>query len=135
MGEEESNEEIAKELAGLIGSNPYPESKHNVHSFLNNVASSANTTKTGYLTETELGLMPQTLRSCKELALISKKIMNNDFFEEYFLAEGEILTATSLSKNAKLLELAILQRREIADITKSKKKNKSWFKKKDEAEE
>ena len=37
--------------------------------------------------------------------------------------------STSLSKDAKLIELAVMQRREIADVTKRPmKENRGWFK-------
>ena len=54
-----------------------------------------------------------------------------DYYGEYFRRKGEILTSTSLSKNAKLITLAItsMQKREMADTTKPKKVNKGWFKK------
>ena len=45
--------------------------------------------------------------------------------------QSEILTSTSLSKEAKLLELAVVSRREVADVTKKpRKENSSWFKRK-----
>jgi hypothetical protein len=130
MSEDEmlNEDELTDRLAGLIGSNPMPEEKHNVHSFLFNVATADDTTKLGNINETELGTMPQTVRSSKELALISDKIMNNNFFKDYFDKESEIMTATSLSKDAKLVSLAVLQKREVADVTKKSKPNKGWFK-------
>lgn len=111
---------------------PLPEEKHNVHSFLFRVATSEDTTKLGNLTSDELGLPNLTLRANKELALISNKIMENDYFSQYYGAKGEILTSTSLSKEAKLINLAVLQKRVIEDATsKPIKENKGWFKKKD----
>lgn len=129
--------ELEQQLAHLIGTTPQGEDKQTVHKFLHNVATAKDTTKVGFLNEEELGKPELTERACKELALISKKIMGNDFFKEYFEEEAEILTSTSLSKEAKLLELAVVQRREVADITKKEKpkENKGWFKKKNVSEE
>jgi hypothetical protein len=107
-----------------------PEEKHNVFSFLHKVATSDDTTKTGNLTMDELGMPLLNFRSYKELALISDKIIGNDFFREYYLAKGENVTATSLSKDAKLINLAVMQKRIIEDSTKPRKENKGWFKKK-----
>ena len=107
-----------------------PEEKHNVHVFLNKVATSNDTTKTGNLTSEEIGFTPYSLRTYKKLALTSEKLCNDDIWADYFKANGEILTATSLSKDAKLITLAVIQRRELADVTSQpRKENKGWFKK------
>ena len=110
---------------------PIPEEKHNVHSFLNKVATSDDTTKVGNLTAEEIGQPRLTLRTYKELALISDYIMDNPVFKNYYNANGEILTSTSLSKDGKLINLAVVQKRQIEDVTKPKKENSGWFKKKE----
>ena len=128
---EEKEDEIAEQLAGMIGTNPVPEEKHNTHRFLHNVATAIDTTKLGFLDKEELGAMKQTVRSYKELALISGEVMGNDFFKNFFEKNSEIVTSTSLSKDAKLIELAVIQRREVSDISKPPpKENKGWFKRK-----
>lgn len=111
---------------------PIPEEKHNVHSFLFKVATADDTTKVGNLTAEEVGTPMLTLRANKELALISDKIIGNSYFKDYYLAKGEILTSTSLSKDAKLLTLAVIQKRIVEDATKPRKENSGWFKKKEE---
>ena len=68
---------------------------------------------------------------CQRLQLDSDKLCDDNLWANYFKDSAEIVTATSLSKNAKLLSLAIVQRRELADMTEVKKENKGWFKKKD----
>mgnify|MGYP003147084711 CR=1 FL=1 len=131
MAEEEMSEsEIAERLASLVGTTPSAEEKQNVHTFLYNVATAKDTTKTGYLDTEELGIPTLPLRTYKELALFCNEIANMGYYGDYFFKKGEILTATSLSKEAKLLMAAIstLQKREIADVTKPKKANKGWFK-------
>lgn len=134
--EEMSDDELTKELEKFVGAAPAQDDKHNVHTFLNKVATAEDTTKTGFLTVEELGQMQQTLRSYKELGLVSDKIMNNPFFNEYFLAEAEIVTGTSLSREGKLINLAVINRKQVEDLTKEKSVNKGWFgKKKDEKEE
>lgn len=118
---------------GSIGNNaPMPEEKHNVHLFLHKVATSDDTTKLGNLSETEVGLPRLTLRAYKELALISDTIMDNAVISKYYKDNAEILTSTSLSKDAKLISLAVLQKRQIEDVTKPKKENRGWFKKKED---
>ena len=114
---------------------PEKEEKHNIHTFLNTVSKSKDTTKTGFLTDLELGTTPYAERTYKNLELQSRELCNDNLWADYFKQKAEILTATSLSRNAKLLSLAVLQRRELADMTESEKKvNKGWFTKKDKKE-
>lgn len=103
--------------------------KQNVHTFLNNVVITKNTTKVGNLTEDEIGKPKIPLRTYKELELFCRDIMNQEDFANYFKNKGEILTSTSLSKDAKLISLAVVQRKELAELSKPKKENKGWFKK------
>lgn len=126
-----SQEEAEKIWEDTYGATPTTVDKSNIHTFLHNVAIAKDTTKTGNITAEELGQHPITLRACKELALIASKIMNNEFFSEYFTAEGEIITSTSLSREGFLDKLAITSKSEISSVSeKPKKENSSWFKKK-----
>ena len=120
-----------EQVSQLIGyGGALPEGKHNVHSFLNNVATSEDTTKTGNLTADEVGIPKHPLRTFKNLSLIANDIMGNPDIANYYNKKAEILTSTSLSKDAKLLTLAVVQKKEIADTTvKPRKENKGWFKK------
>lgn len=137
MAEEELTEDdLLKAAAKLVSTTTMPEEKQNTHTFLFNVARSKDTTKLGYLKEEELGMPKLPVRAHKSMALVADKIMGNEFFKEYFEAESEIITSTSLSRDAKLIELAVIQRREIADMTKRRKKpNKGWFTPKSKPEE
>jgi len=124
-----------QELKDLLGVGaPVPEEKHNVHSFLYKVATSDDTTKLGNLTEEELGLPSKNLRTYKEMALIGYKLMDNETLGDYYTSKSEIITATSLSKNAKLINLAVITKRVVEDETKERKENKGWFKSKDKDE-
>lgn len=127
----ELSEEDKKQIQEAIGfSPPVPEEKHNVHSFLNRVATSADTIKLGNLESEEIGQPSKTLRTYLEMALISNKLMDNDTLSEFYTAKAEIITSSSLSKNAKLINLAVIQKRIVEDETKEKKENKGWFKSK-----
>lgn len=117
------------------GMPPLPEEKHNVFTFFQSVASAEDTTKLGFVNDIELGMAKLPIRACKTLALISDKLMDNEFFRDYFNTESEIITSTSLSRNAKLISLPVLQRRELKDMTTQKKVNKGWFRKKEEKPE
>ncbi len=127
---EMSAEEIEKQISDLVGTAPVADEKQNVHSFLFNVARADDTTKLGNLKEEEVGLPKLPVRTYKELALFCKDVGNMGYFHDYFMAKSEIMTSTSLSKDAKLIDLAVMNRKEIADVTKPKVENTGWFKKK-----
>jgi hypothetical protein len=138
MADDMSDEELSTKLSQLIGTTPIPEEKINVHTFLHNVATSEDTTKLGYLIVdkdiNELGVPRFPMRTLLELELYCREVANMDYYADYFKKKAEILTASSLSRDAKLITLAVMQKREIADTTKVRKKNSSWFKKKETPE-
>ena len=136
MAEEQltpEEQQILEEAMKNYGA-PQQDEKHNVHTFLHKVSVAPDTTKTGNLSTEEVGTTPYSLRTYKQLSLVSDKLCNDDIWADYFKANGEILTSTSLSKDAKLITLAVLQKREIADVTKPRTQNKGWFKKGDSKE-
>jgi len=138
----EEEEEIPQEegmseeeyLQSLMGTTATKEDRLNVHNFLAIVAKNEDTTRLGNLKEEEVGLPKLPLRTYKELALFCKEVANMDYFSDYFDKKGQILTATSLSKDAKLINLAVMQRREVTQKIGSAKQqeNKGWFKKKED---
>lgn len=132
---DDQTQQIAEVIQQAMGGAPQPEPKHNVHTFLWNVATSEDTTKTGYLKDEEVGIPIHPLRAVKEFALISDDIIGNEFIMNYFRKEAEIITSTSLSRDGFLDKLATTTTKQIADITKHRKPNKSWFKKSDNKEE
>jgi len=121
--------ELQKYLGG--GGSPSPEEKHSVHKFLADVSTSDDTTKTGNLDKDEIGMPKNPVRTYKNISLICSDIMDNPYLRDHFTKEGEILTSTSLSKDAKLINLSVISRRQLEDVTKPKKVNKGWFSKKD----
>lgn len=125
-----NNQDEIDKLNYLAGTATTPEEKYNVHSFLAKVIETEDTTRLGNLNEEELGVPKLPLRTEKELELFCNEIADMPYMGEYFKKEAEILTSTSLSKNAKLLNLSVVQKREIEDSTKPKKPNKGWFRKK-----
>jgi len=114
---------------------PAQDEKHNAHIFLNKVASSKDTTKTGNLGNEEIGVTPYSQRTYKKLQLLCDDLIDDEIWADYFKKKSEILTATSLSRGGFLTGLAVVQRREIADVTKQpQQENKGWFKKKNNKE-
>ena len=100
--------------------------KHNAHTFINAVATSDDTTKVGNLREEEVGIPTLSTRTLKELALFANDIADEKTWGEYLNARSEILTSTSLSKDAKLLDTAVVTRREFGNIGTTKKVKKNW---------
>lgn len=127
---EMTQEEVDAQINSLLGTAPLPEEKQNVHTFLHSVAIAEDTTKVGNLTEEEIGLPKLPLRTYKELAVFCEEVLGKKTFAEYFRKKGEILTATSLSKEAKLLNLAVTTTRQVTAIPseKPRKENRGWFK-------
>ncbi len=130
--EELSDEEALLKIANAMKDNaPSPEDKHSIYKFLYDVAVAKDTTKLGNLQVdkdiNELGIPEHTVRGSKSMKLISKKIMDNDYFSEYFEQEAEDTLATSLSREGFLVRQGTTQVKKIADITRRKKINKGWF--------
>lgn len=132
--QEISDEEAILKIAQAMKDNaPTPDDKQNVHTFLHNIATAKDTTKTGNLRDdkelNELGKPQHTVRGCKDMALIADKIMDNNFFKEYFEQEAEDTLATSLSREGFLVRQGTTQTKQVADITKRRKTNKGMFRK------
>jgi hypothetical protein len=138
MAEEEQLTEAEKaEIKDILGyGSNIPDAKQNVHTFLHNVATAEDTTKLGNLDDTEIGNMSNPVRAYKHLALFADNIMKKKGLNEFFLANSEIATSTSLSRGGFLVNMAVIQKRELKDTTgKPRKENSSWFKKKDKTDE
>lgn len=111
------------------------EQKQNTHGFLTKVIENDDTTKTGNVSAEELGNPQVTIRGLKELELFSRQVENDDMWADFFHDTAEIQLATSLSKEGFLMNLAVVNRKELADVTnKPKKQNKGWFRKKNSTE-
>jgi hypothetical protein len=124
------------DVEGLIGTSPSAPENHNIHQFLHNVATADDTTKTGYLKDEEIGIAKLPTRTFKDLSLFCREVANMNYFANYFNQRSEILTSTSLSRDAKLLEVAISQNANIKKTNRAKSSNNGgWFKKKGEQSE
>lgn len=121
-GEESLTEEKAEELL-----RSFAQKAVNTHTFFTDVIKSKSTTKTGNLAIEELGMPRITQRGVQELALFCNDIFNDKEWGSYFEKLGEIQTSTSLSKDAILIKLAVTTKKELADVTPEKKKNRGMF--------
>ena len=132
MVEDVTDQQVMAQLEALAHTAAVEDEKHNAHKFIHAVATSDDTTKVGNLKEEEVGIPKLSQRTLKELSLYCRDIAGDDDWADYFDKRAEILTSTSLSKDAKLLEMAIIQRREVSNVTpQNRKVNKSWFKRKE----
>ncbi len=107
----------------------FQDSKSNIHSFFRDIIQSDDTTKTGNLTQEELGEPKVPFRTFKLLELFCDEIYKDKEWSEYFKKLAEIHTASSLSKDGILIKLSVTNKKELADVTPSKnrKKNRGWF--------
>ncbi len=128
MTEDMSEKEAEEILRGFSKGN------QNIHSFLTDVIKAPDTTKTGNLTIEELGYPKLPLRTIKELELFCDDVgYEKSGWGNYFNKLSEIITSTSLSKDAILLKLSATLRKELADVSperKEMKENKGWFQRK-----
>lgn len=133
--ETENDDEAILKIAQAMKDNaPSSEEKHNIHTFLFSVVTAEDTTKIGNLRDdkeiNELGVPQHTVRGCKDMELISRDIMGNDFFADYFKQEAENTLATSLSREGFLIRQGTTQTKAVVDATKRRKINKGMFGKK-----
>lgn len=131
---EEDNLSLAEQaqLQTLLGyGSQIPEGKENIFSFFKHVATANDTTKLGNLKEEEVGIPKYPLRTYKTGHVLADEITDYPELGGVMKAKGEILTSTSLSKEALLIRLAVTQKKELADVTKVAKKNGGWFKRKE----
>jgi len=136
--EEMSDEQAIMKIAAAMKDNaPATEDKVNVHTFLLSVVQSEkinNRCKVSNLLGekdcNELGMPTWNVRGGLGMALISDKIMDNNYFKEYFEADAGITLDTSLSRNGFLIRQATTTTKAVADVTRRRKINKGMFGKK-----
>jgi len=133
--QEMSDEEALMKLASAMGSNKASEEdKQSVPSFLFKVVTAEDNTKIGNLIiesgYDELGMPQHSVRGCMEMKRISDKIMNNQYFADYFEQKSQETLASSLSREGFLIRQATTQTKQVADVTRKRKINKGWFGKK-----
>jgi len=136
---EMSDEEAIMKIAAAMKDNvPSAEDRQNVHTFLLNVVQAeeiGKIAKLGNLRDdkemNELGMPVWTVRGSLGMALISNKIMDNDYFKDYFEQDAGITLNTSLSREGFLIKHATITTKQVADVTKRRKINKGMFGKKE----
>ena len=135
--QEMSDQEAIMKIAAAMKDNaPSPEEKQSVHQFLFNVVTAQDSRKIGNLRDdkemSELGMPIHNVRGSLEMARISSKIIDNEFYADFFKEEAEDTLATSLSREGFLVRQASTQVKKVEDITKRRRINKGWFSTKQE---
>lgn len=134
--QELSDEEAIMKIAQAMKDNvPNQDERQNIHAFLTNIVNTNSipegSTKIGNLKDdsdyNELGIPQWNVRGALKMARISDKIMDNDFFKEYFEAQALETLATSLSRNGFLIRQGTTNTKQVADITKRKTKTKGFL--------
>lgn len=127
-----SDDEVIMKIAAAMKDNvPVGDEKDNVHTFLKSVVTEKDTTRIGNLRDdkdlNELGIPQHNVRGNFSMAQISKGLMDNDVFFEWFNNQGQMLLSTSLSREGFLVRQATTQTKNIGEITKKRVSSKGLF--------
>ena len=114
-------------LAAAGYGSPQQEERPGVHQFLLKVVQTSDTWKVGNLTEEEIGPARIPLRTFRELSVFCNEVADKPGVAEYYKKKGEVLAATSLSAHGFLVNKAVTQKREVANMTKRRTINKGLF--------
>lgn len=110
----------------------YPEQKQKegIFTFLNKVLIAKDTIKVGNLDTEELRVV-RLLRDASNFS----KVFGLDDISQYFLEEGEVILASSDSKNGFLVSTAVTQKKQLETKTRNKSEGggfRLWGKKKEQ---
>lgn len=122
--------ELEKELLQLQKENPYygypePLDKETIFKFFRELLNLKDTSKTGNLSEGELGVTRLSVRSYQELGLYADAEGLSDV-ADYFKKKGEIVLATSSSRKGFLSSLFVTQIKKEQKITQPSIKRTWW---------
>jgi hypothetical protein len=137
MSEEQemSDEEAIMKIAGAMkDSGTTQDERHNIHTFLTQVVNTEEidrVSKVGNLRDdreiNELGIPDWHVRGALKMSRISDKVMDNDFFKEYFDSQARETLATSLSREGFIIRQGTTSTKQVADITKRRKVSKGFL--------
>jgi len=135
-----SDDEALRRITLAMKENaPSQDDKNNMHTFLLNVVQADEIdkiAKVGNLRDdkdlNELGLPIWTVRGGLDMSMISDKLMDNNFFKEFFERQAKNTLTTSLSREGFLIKMNATTTKQVADTTKRKKTNRGMFGKKSE---
>jgi len=132
-----TDEEAILKIAAAMKDAPSQEDKVNVHTFLNNVVREEDIDKLVKIANlrddkemNELGKPIWHVRGSLGMALVADKIMDNQYFKEYFEADAAITSNTSLSREGFLIKQATTSTKQVSDATRRRRINRGLFGKK-----
>lgn len=123
----------ASELESGYGS-PEPSVKDTIIRFFRDILHAFDSTKTGNLTDRELGQSRLSLRSHQELALYAEA-EGLPVVAEYMMEKGNIIPATSMSRKGFFMQLVVTQIKKEQKFKDQKPEKKPWFGKRTEEDE
>ena len=129
-----TDEQAILKIADAMRDSVPGEERSNVHTFLLNVVQAEEAEKiikVGNLRDdkemNELGKPTWTARGDLRMILISKEIMENKYYADYFKQDVVNTVASSLSREGFLIKQATVTTKQVADVTRRRKINKGMF--------
>lgn len=110
------------------------EKKEDLYSLFWKVVKTLDSSKVGNLKKEELGMIDLTVRDCQKIALLAETLGHSGF-ANFFMAQGELILATSASRDGWLPTLFVSQRKLKAredrtqNLPQFQPKKKSFWKK------
>lgn len=104
--EEEKEEEAADRQKEYYDAMPTPKEKEDLYSLFKWIIARQDSSKIGFLRKEELGMLNLSVRDCQKIHLLGN-VFNHKGFANFFKAQGEIILATSLSRDAHLIDLFV----------------------------
>lgn len=89
---------------------PAYEKKDDLFSLFWKMVNKADSSKIANLSKQELGMLNLSVRDCQKIALLATTLKHNGF-ANFFLAQAEIISSTSLSKGGFLPQIVVTSRR------------------------
>lgn len=123
----EEMEELAEIMPNYGSGFPTPSDKPGLFSFFKKILRTDDTTKVANVDEFELN----GVRNFKEGSRIAE-LNGFETFKSYFNIKAENILATSDSKDGFLIKAAITSKKEVDTKLKTQRRNKGWFKKKEQ---
>src|SRR3990167_1374322 len=107
--QKEAQDEVYEDTA------PTYKEKDDLYSLFKWIIARTDSSKVGNLDKVELGLLNISVRDCQRISLIGD-VLKHAQFGKFFLGQGEITLATSLSKKGHLVELFVTTQKKSAKL-------------------
>lgn len=104
--EEEKEEEAADRQKDYYDEMPNPKEKQDLYTLFKWIIARKDSSKIGFLRKEELGMLNLSVRDCQKIDLLGN-VFNHSGFADFFKGQGEIVLATSLSREAHLIDLFV----------------------------